>query len=226
MTGALLPSVRPKLRFMESSHQSTQATILRTKPMSSPEALLGFSLIELLVAIAVLSIILAIGIPNLREFLVRSQVSTITSEFSNDIYRARAEAINRNSCTTICMSADTSNALNGGTPTCAAAGNNWQAGWIIFSNPTCGAALNDPTQNNNQLISVRQSGSDQFTLIAASGITRFVFDARGLVTAGAQNFTLSYVPDTNISTQHFRSICIGTAGRVNTKKYAGVGVCP
>lgn len=211
---------------MESSHQSTQATILRTKPMSSPEALLGFSLIELLVAIAVLSIILAIGIPNLREFLVRSQVSTITSEFSNDIYRARAEAINRNSCTTICMSSNTANAISGGTPTCAAAGSNWQAGWIIFANPTCSTALNNPTQSNSQLISVRQAGDSRFVLSTTPALRRLMFDSRGLTNSGQRNFTLEFSPEDISTSTNYRSICLSSAGRITTKQYAGVSACP
>ncbi len=226
MTGPFASALQPTLQPMESTRPIVNERLFAQGYVRLLCINAGVTLIELLVTIAVLSIILALGIPNLREFLVRSQVGSITADFSNDIYRARSEAINRNSCTTICMSANTANAINGGTPTCAAAGDNWQAGWIIFSNPTCSAVLDDPTQNNNQLISIRQGGNEQFTLTAASGVRRFVFDSRGLVTAGAQNFTLAYGPDAGISTQHFRSICISTAGRVNTKKNAGVGVCP
>ena len=186
----------------------------------------GFSLIELLITIAVLSIILALGIPNLKEFIVRSQVGSITADFSNDIYRARSEAINRNSCTTICMSSNTANAISGGTPTCATSGSNWQAGWIIFANPTCSTTLNNPTQSNSQLISVRQIGNSSFVLSTTPALRRITFDSRGLTNSGQRNFTLEYSPEDINTSTHYRSICLSSAGRVTTKQYAGVSACP
>lgn len=194
--------------------------------LNLPRALRGVTLIELLVTVAVLSIILALGIPNLREFLVRSQVGSITADFSNDVYRARSEAINRNSCTTICMSANTANALSGGTPTCAAAGSDWQAGWIIFANPTCSTTINNPTLSNNQLISVRQSGNSNFVLSSTPALRRLTFDSRGLTNSGQRNFTLEYSPEDVSTSSHYRSICLSSAGRVTVKQYGGVSACP
>ncbi|WP_425195924.1 GspH/FimT family pseudopilin [Polaromonas sp.] len=184
----------------------------------------GFTIIELMVAIVVLGVILAFGLPNLREFLVRNQVGTITSEFASDIARARVEAISRNNCVTICMSSNTANALTGGTPTCAGAGTNWQAGWIVFSNPSCSPTQDDPTTVNSTLIAVRQAGADSFTLTPASGtLRRLIFDSRGLAALTQETFTLSYTPEA-VGSPHYRTICLSTAGRVITKK--GGSTCP
>lgn len=186
----------------------------------------GVTLIELLVTVAILAIILAIGVPSLREMQVRSQVGSITSDFANDIARARTEAITRNSCVAICTSINTANALTGGTPTCAAAGNtNWQNGWIVFANPTCSNAQNNPTTNGSTLIAVRQAGDTNFTLVANTLLRRLTFESRGLTAAGQSNFTLGYEPET-VSSPHYRSICISSSGRVTTKQYAGVDACP
>jgi type IV fimbrial biogenesis protein FimT len=186
----------------------------------------GFTIIELMVTMVVLGLILAFGLPNLREFLVRNQAVAITTEFSSDIARARIEAISRNNCVTICMSSNTANALTGGTPTCATAGSNWQAGWITFSNPSCSSTQNNPTTNGSSLISVRQAGADAFELAAnPSAVRRFMFESRGLTQSGQSNFTLSYLPE-NVSSPHYRSICISSAGRVTIKQYAGVSACP
>lgn len=187
----------------------------------------GFSIIEILVTVAVLAVIMALGLPSLKEFLIRNQTAAIANEFSSDITRARTEAINRNNCVTICMSSNTANALTGSTPTCAGAGNNWQAGWIIFSNPTCSATQNDPTASGATLISVRQNGIDTFELAPASGaaLRRLMFDARGISAGGQRNMTLAYTLE-NTSSPHYRSICISSAGRVTTKQYAGVSACP
>jgi type IV fimbrial biogenesis protein FimT len=157
---------------------------------------------------------------------VRSQVGSITSDFANDVARARTEAITRNSCVAICTSINTANALTGGTPTCAAAGNkNWQNGWIIFANPTCSTTQNNPTTNGATLIAVRQAGDNNFTLEASNSLRRFAFEARGLMTPPSpSNFTLAYIPE-NVDSVHYRSICISSSGRVTTKQYAGVSAC-
>lgn len=212
-----------------------QYSITRLKPLAAKLDLpriaprksgAGFTIIELMVTLVVLGFILALGLPNLREFMIRNQAVAVTSEFSSDIARARLEAISRNNCVTICMSGNTANALTGGTPTCAAAGSDWQAGWIIFSNPSCSSTQNNPTTNGSSLISVRQTGSDAFQLKANPvAVRRFMFESRGLTNSGQSNFTLSYEPE-SVSSPHYRSICISSAGRVTIKAYAGVSACP
>jgi len=180
-----------------------------------------------MVTMVILAIVLAMGLPSLRDFLVRNQVATITSEFSNDVARARNEAINHNSCVTLCMSSNTSNALTGGTPTCATSGSNWQVGWIVFANPSCSSTQNNPTTNGSTLISVRQKGADTFELSPASGsaLRRITFDSRGVTTGIQKNLTLAYTPE-NTDSPHYRSICISSAGRVTVRQYAGVSACP
>lgn len=187
----------------------------------------GFTVIELMVTVVILAVILAMGLPSLREFLTRSQVATITSEFTNDVARARSEAINRNSCVSICISSNTSNALTGGTPTCATSGSNWQVGWIVFANPSCSSSQNNPTTNGSILISVRQTGVDTFEMSPASGsaLRRITFDSRGVTTGVQKNLTLAYTPE-NTSSPLYRSICISSVGRVTVRQYAGVDACP
>ncbi|WP_457280252.1 GspH/FimT family pseudopilin [Polaromonas sp. P5_D5] len=202
------------------------STSLRRPAKAAPRACnAGFTIIEIMVTVAVLAMILAIGLPNLRQFVVRNQAGAIAAEFTNDISRARVEAISRNNCVTICMSTNTSNALTGGTPTCATAGSNWQTGWIVFSNPSCSATQNNPTTVGSSLISVRQTGNESFELASSGSDRRMTFDSRGLAAGIQSNFTLAYILE-NTSSPHYRSICISSAGRVSVKQYAGVSACP
>jgi len=205
---------------------------IRFSPLDRPKipvwaSCAGFTIIELMVTLVVLGFILAIGLPSLRGFMVRNQTVAVTTQFSSDVARARSEAIGRNNCVTICMSSNTANALTGGTPTCALAGSNWQAGWIIFSNPSCSAGQNNPTTVGSSLISVRQAGADTFELAPASGaaLRRLTFDSRGLAAGVQKNLTLAYLPETT-SSPHYRSLCLSSAGRVQIKEYAGVSACP
>ena len=180
-----------------------------------------------MVTVSILAIVLALGLPNLRDFLVRNQAASITSEFSNDVARTRTEAINRNNCVTMCISSNTANALTGGTPTCATSGSDWQVGWIVFANPSCSSSQNNPTTNGSSLIAVRQKGLDTFELSPASGsaLRRITFDSRGITVGVQKNLTLAYTPE-NTSSPHYRSVCISSAGRVTVRQYAGVDACP
>lgn len=194
---------------------------------TGPHTATGLTIIELMVVMVVLAVVLALGLPSLRDFLIRNQVAAITSEFSNDVARARTEAINRNGCVTVCVSSNTSNALTGGTPTCATSGSNWQVGWIVFANPSCSSTQNNPTTNGSTLISVRQKGAATFEVSPASGsaLRRITFDSRGVTTGVQKNLTLAYTPE-DLNSPHYRSICISSAGRVTVRQYAGVDACP
>jgi hypothetical protein len=71
---------------------------------------------------------------------------------------------------------------------------------------------------------VRQTGDSNFTLEASNSLRRFTFESRGLTNSGQSNFTLAFTPE-NVSSPHYRSICISSSGRVTTKQYAGVSAC-
>ena len=81
----------------------------------------GFTIIELLIAVAILGIISMLAAPSFREFIIGSQVRSGASDLYGSALLARSEAIKRNATITLCRSADAA--------TCATTGG-WQQGWI------------------------------------------------------------------------------------------------
>jgi len=83
----------------------------------------GFTLMELLVTMAVAAILLAIAVPNFQSFFNRNRVVTVTNDFITAVNYARSEAIKGGAITTLCMSSSG----------VACTGNSgWSNGWIIW----------------------------------------------------------------------------------------------
>lgn len=64
--------------------------------MTTPNKATGFTLIELMIGIAILAIALALGIPSLAEWIQNSQIRTAGESISAGLQAARNEAIRRN----------------------------------------------------------------------------------------------------------------------------------
>ena len=87
----------------------------------------GFTIIELLVAAAVMSVLVVIGVPNLQEFLKAGQITTVNNEFVSAVQVARSGAIQMANAGCVCSSANADSA----TPSCSGS-DNWESGWISF----------------------------------------------------------------------------------------------
>ena len=94
----------------------------------------GFSLIELLLALSVMAILVAVAIPAYSNMLTNHRLATQSNTFLGTLHFARSEAIKRNGRVVVCKS------LTG--EACAASGN-WQQGWIVFVDSNNNASLDE-----------------------------------------------------------------------------------
>jgi len=74
----------------------------------------GFTLVELMVTVAVLAILVAIAIPNYRAFVLNSRMTAQANDFLTSLQLARSEAVKRNASVSM-------NAIDG----------DWANGWEI-----------------------------------------------------------------------------------------------
>jgi type IV fimbrial biogenesis protein FimT len=81
----------------------------------------GFTMIELMVTVAILAVITAIAVPSLRGFIQRSNAASAANTMLTSFALARSEAIRGNARVTVCPSRNGDN--------CDGA---WADGWIVF----------------------------------------------------------------------------------------------
>ena len=137
----------------------------------------GFTLIELMVALAVAVIITTIAVPGFRTMIQNNRASTQANELLTALMLARAEAVKRGAPVSVCASANQS--------TCAGS-TNWATGWIVFTDSAGASGVLDST---DQLIRVWESLGGAPTVTGSVQNIRYL--PSGLVASGGSfTFTL------------------------------------
>lgn len=196
---------------------------LITSPLSRVARLKGFTLIELMVAVAILAILLAVGVPSFQSFIASSRLTTANNDFVSAMALARSEAIRRGSRVTVCKSADGS--------TCTDAGG-WHQGWLVFADTTRAGASAE-VNTGESIVSRYEAVSGSLTLIGDAGVGSYIsFAADGTVrqmTGAAQSGRIRVCNSASVldDTRRARDITISSAGRIATTVPSSVSsTCP
>ncbi len=85
----------------------------------------GYSLIELMVALVILSLLFALGLPQFTNFVRDARVRAAAENFLAGVQLARAEAVRRNAGVEFLLTANDPLAANVASATASATGGNW-----------------------------------------------------------------------------------------------------
>ncbi len=117
----------------------------------------GFTLVELLMSLVVLSILLAIGIPSFKSMIAEQRVRAATTDLQTALTLARVEAVKRGVVVTLRP----------------ASGQGWAQGWLI-QNPATG-------NDTNPLFKYSLGGG----VGIASAVSQVAFRPSGRLSAGS-----------------------------------------
>jgi type IV fimbrial biogenesis protein FimT len=171
----------------------------------------GFTLVEMMVTMAVMAIVLAVAVPSFTSLVASNRLSAQANDWLSAFYLARAEAIKLNQNVRLCHSAD-------GLLCSPAPAGGW-LGWIII-----------PEIPNPTVIATEFIGSDQMIMRSSVALANqgdmVRLSAQGLVRAANNaplNATLRVCVTNSGVSDNVRDIEIRSGGRarVMTRNLAG-----
>ncbi len=178
---------------------------------------LGFTLVELMVTVAIVGVLISIAVPSFREIMAQNEVNSATNTLASDINFARSEALKRGVTVMLCPSTDPYTS-------CSDTGE-WQGGWIIFLDRNSNQIRSNVAVDGEDLIRVQQNlpANLQINTTNLVEVKTISFDRTG----ATANIGLD-ITATNLSidgqTATSRAICISITGRSRTTA-AGTFTC-
>ncbi len=158
----------------------------------------GFTLVEMMVVLALALVLLTIGVPSFNQIIKNNRLIAQTNALSGLLASARSEAITQRAVVTVCGSSD-------GT----ACDGQWSAGWISFLDVNGNATVN--TGDGDTVLKYVNTVPDTVG-VALDGATTVRFNSQGFAVAGSSG-TMLFCDDRGDT--HARALNISATGRVS-----------
>ncbi|WP_334130859.1 GspH/FimT family pseudopilin [Silanimonas lenta] len=173
----------------------------------------GVSLVEVIVTVAILAIIAAVGIPAFNNVILTNRLAAASNELVGSLQLARSEAIRRGARVVVCASS-TGSSCSGG----------WSNGWIVFEDRNRDGAV-----SAGETVIRSHSGPTGLQVLASGNIgssIAFRSDGRarqasGALLAGRINVCRA---ETGVPL-NVRQIEIAAGSRVTVSRVSGGGAC-
>ena len=169
----------------------------------------GFTLIELMVTVAIAAILVAVAAPGFQTFFSTNRVATVTANYVAAVNYARSEAVKGGAITTLCMS-NNSAACTGNT--------GWSNGWIVWTDRNANGVM-----DAGELIQTH--GPINAGDVAMGGAqTSFSFNGLGALTTSTGGDTFNICTPSNLALSN--TITVDPSGHLRRVANPTLAACP
>ncbi|WP_019626001.1 GspH/FimT family pseudopilin [Thioalkalivibrio sp. ALJT] len=154
----------------------------------------GFTLVELMVTIAVFAVLASIAVPSFRFIIENNRVTTAANELTTAFNYARSEAVRRGLPVSVCP-------LDGA----------WADGWQVVRSEGCGGDLLREWTELPTRVTITASGTDSYLAFDALG-------GRMDTAANDDDFTFTIQPKDCTGGERAREIQVGPGGRASVQR--------
>jgi type IV fimbrial biogenesis protein FimT len=159
----------------------------------------GFTLVELLVILAMLVILTGFAAPSFNRLLATQRVTGEVNRFVGTLHRGRSEAILRNQRVVICQQQEDVCASTGG----------WQHGWISFADTNRNGVF-----DGSESLLHKQPALHPAVTVTSGRRSRIVFQPDGVTPGTNATFTVCHRQYPELA----RAVIISNVGRVRTAR--------
>ncbi|AZR22559.1 general secretion pathway protein GspH [Xanthomonas vasicola] len=168
----------------------------------------GFSLIESMLAGAVLAVVAAIALPSLTELHQRHQARAAVAELTAHLALTRSTSIARGSVVAMCPSSDTESCM---------ASHDWSRGWLVYADPD---GNRQPDHASDILASVAPQAGSTLSIRTTLGRAQMRYVPLG--TTQGTNATFNICRGRYLDTQ----LIVSMAGRPRVQRPLSAHPCP
>jgi type IV fimbrial biogenesis protein FimT len=179
----------------------------------------GFTLIELMITVAILVILTMVALPSFQEAFLSNRLASFSNTFSATLQVARSEAIKRNARVVVCKS------TNG--TACTTSGD-WAGGWMVFADNGSGSGHsgNGAFDSADETRTTYEAAlSTDYSMVPTTTVNSLTFDGTGLLVSPSSDTTFELRRTSPANPTQYREILVSTTGRVKIRKCRTGGTC-
>ena len=162
----------------------------------------GFTIIELMIVMALAAVLLSIGIPGFQQMVQDNRRASASVEMISALQAARSEAIKRNQPVSLCPSNDGDSCTNG---------NAWEPGWIAFTDLDEDGAV-DADEN------VLQSGNGLNAIAISSTFESLTYRPNGRMETNDGDAEAEFIMCDSRGADAGRALLVFRSGRAETSE--------
>lgn len=189
----------------------------------------GFTVVELMITVAVVAILTAIAWPSFRDFMHRNAVTGQANQVLASLQYARNEAVSRSYPTAVCASASTSNSP----PSCDGS-NLFEGGWFVWRDSSLSGTPAFDTKDELLRVTQPQTGISMHSFGGSGSANLIAFDQRGAVIGAGGGVTNIVVCAKNTSSDTLgvstdrvpgKYVRVDASGRITVETLASGADC-